>query len=446
MEHTVVLGNGISGITTARNLRKHSNEKITIVSGETEYFFSRTALMYIFMGHMRFEDTMPYEPSFWPKNKLDLKQGWVESIDFANSKLQFADGSQLSYTKLVLALGSTPNKFGWPGQDLQGVQGLYSYQDLQNLEHHFKKGMQNAVIVGGGLIGVELAEMLHSRGVHVHFLVREDHFWGSVLPPQDSELVGREILKNGIDLRFNSNLESIVDNGKGEVKAVRIKESDEEITCDFVGLTAGVRPNVDWLKDTELNIDRGIVVNEYLETNIPNVYACGDCAQIAEPLDGRKPIEAVWYAGRMMGNALGLTLSGKRTAYQPGPWFNSAKFFDLEYQTYGTVLASIPEHQQSFYWENGEGTCALHLVFDKENSTLIGVNAFGIRLRHEMMDHWLREGLRIEQFFLNWNKVVFDPEFYTNHQPHIVQAFNTQFGTEIPVKKKGFSLFKKGKK
>ena len=131
MEHIVIIGNGISGITAARHIRKKSDHKITVISAETEYFFSRTALMYVYMGHMKFEHTQPYENWFWEKNRIHLKKGYVEKVDTNSKTLHFAKGDTLKYDKLVIASGSSSNKFGWPGQDLKGVQGLYNLQDLQ---------------------------------------------------------------------------------------------------------------------------------------------------------------------------------------------------------------------------------------------------------------------------------------------------------------------------
>ena len=133
MKHVVIIGNGIAGTTAARHIRKRSDDKITIISGETDHFFSRTALMYIYMGHMRYEHTKPYEDWFWAKNRLELKKGWVRSIDFQSKTLEL-DQEVLNYDSLILATGSKPNKFGWPGQDLKGVQGLYSFQDLELME------------------------------------------------------------------------------------------------------------------------------------------------------------------------------------------------------------------------------------------------------------------------------------------------------------------------
>ncbi|RMD67592.1 NAD(P)/FAD-dependent oxidoreductase, partial [Candidatus Parcubacteria bacterium] len=127
--HLVILGNGVAGITTARHVRKRSDMDITVISAETDYFFSRTALMYIYMGHMRFEETKPYPDDFWRNNRIHLVRGFVTRIDTGTRRLFLQDGRTIEYDKLVVATGSKSNKFGWPGQDLPGVQGLYSYQD-----------------------------------------------------------------------------------------------------------------------------------------------------------------------------------------------------------------------------------------------------------------------------------------------------------------------------
>lgn len=171
--HIVIIGNGITGVTAARELRKLKPDwRITIVSGESDHHYSRPALMYIYMGHMRYEHTKPYEDSFWHTNKLELVRAWVQRIDTQKKELVLDRGAPLRWDKLAIATGSVTNKFGWPGQDLRGVQGLYGLQDLELLEEN-TRGCSRAVIVGGGLIGIELAEMLHTRGIHVTFLVRE---------------------------------------------------------------------------------------------------------------------------------------------------------------------------------------------------------------------------------------------------------------------------------
>ncbi|MEZ4798015.1 MAG: FAD/NAD(P)-binding oxidoreductase [Flavobacteriaceae bacterium] len=440
MEHIVIIGNGISGVTAARHIRKLSDKKITIVSAESDYFFSRTALMYVYMGHLKFEHTQPYENWFWKKNRIDLKRGYVEKIDTEKNTLHFAEGDTLQFDKLIIATGSKSNKFGWPGQDLKGVQGLYSKQDLENLEVYApnNKVCKRAVIVGGGLIGIELAEMLHSRHIPVTFLVREISFWNSVLPAQESAMINREILSNGIDLRLSSNLKEIKSDENGKVKSIVIEETGEEILCDFVGLTAGVSPNIDFLKDSEIKTGRGVKVNRFLETNIKNIYAIGDCAEQHEAIGNRRPIETVWYTGRMMGETVAQTICGNRVQYKPGHWFNSAKFFDIEYQTYGWVWAKPKDNEARFYWEHKSGKKCIHISYDKNTRELIGINTFGIRMRHEFFDRILTQKQSVEYVLEHLADANFDPEFYKLHEKEIVAKFNTENGTNIRLKKKSW--------
>ena len=436
MSDIVIIGNGIAGVTTARHLRKHSDDKITIISGETDHFYSRTALMYIYMGHMKYEHTKPYEDWFWSKNRLDLVRGWVKEVNFDEKKVKMEDGTDFAYDKLVLATGSKSNKFGWPGQDLEGVQGLYNMQDLELMEKN-TQGIQKAVVVGGGLIGIEMAEMLHSRHIPVTYLVRESHFWNGVIPNQEAKMIDKHIVENGIDLRLSTELKEVIDDGTGRVKGV-ITSDGETIDCQFVGLTVGVSPNIDFLRTSSLELDRGILVNEYLETNIPDVYAAGDCAQRRDPLWNRRPVEAVWYTGRMMGESLAKTLSGDKTAYDPGYWFNSAKFFDIEYQTYGHVWAKLRDGEKEFYWEDTAGKKCMHFVFDQGSRKFLGVNTFGIRLRHSSFNDWLRQGASIEYVLEHLKDANYDPEFYQAHEEEILSQFNSENQTSLKPKRRSW--------
>jgi NADPH-dependent 2,4-dienoyl-CoA reductase/sulfur reductase-like enzyme len=432
--HIVILGNGISGITAARFIRKLSDHEITVISAETDHFFSRTALMYIYMGHMRYEDTKPYEDWFWEKNRINLLRSYVEQVDFAAKKLRLEGGKSLSYDKLALAVGSSPNKFGWPGQDLEGVRGLYSYQDLEYMER-LSEGLERAVIVGGGLIGIEMAEMFHTRHIPVTFLVRERSFWDMVLPAEESEMVNRHIREHGIDLRLETELREIVDDGTGRACAV-ITNTGERIDCGYVGLTAGVHPNVGFLKNTELEIDKGILVNEYLETNIPDVYAIGDCAQHRNPGPGRRPVEAVWYTGRMTGETAAYNLCGRAVKYDPGIWFNSAKFFDIEYQVYGDVPAHPTDDQRSVYWEHRSGKKSIRLVYDRNTEKIVGFNLMGVRYRQEVCERWIREETGIEEVLQNLGLANFDPEFYEEYEEEAIGLYNRQTGKALSLKKR----------
>lgn len=441
MKHIVIIGNGIAGVTAARNIRKSCDDRISIISAETEHFFSRTALMYVYMGHMKFEHTKPYEDWFWKKNRIDLIFDRVTEVIFSENKILFGSGDLLTYDSLIIATGSKPNMFGWKGQHLIGAQGLYSYQDLLTLQENTdppgtplkKRTVTKAVVAGGGLIGIELVEMLLSRGIEVVFLVREKNFWGNVLPPEESKLIENHMRSHHVDLQLEDEIGEIIDDGTGRVASV-ITKKGKVIECQVVGLTAGVSPNVEFLRNSGLEINRGIVVDQFLESNIPNVYAIGDCAELRFPPTGRRSIEAVWYVGRMMGETVAQTIAGNKTEYLPGNWFNSAKFFDVEYQTYGAVPSEL-DHNLTFIWQHPEKNILLRLVHN-QHQILEGINAFGMRLRHEVVDRWLNEKRSLHYVLEHLADANFDPEFYKRFEPVIVRYYNQKYNKEIKPAKK----------
>ena len=404
--HIVIIGNGITGVTAARFVRKLSGNRITVISSETDHFYARTALMYIYMGHMRYRDTKPYEDHFWEKNGIDLVRGYVINVDTQSKIVHVANGPPISYDALLLATGSQSNKFGWPGQDLPGVQGLYGIPDLALMERN-TRAIQRGVVVGGGLIGIEMAEMLYSRQIPVTFLVREKSYMEYLLPAEESAMINEEILHHGIDLRLGTELKAI----RGDHQAEAVETSDGEvIECEFVGLTAGVHPNTDLAKASGIETGRGILVNEYFETSVPDVYAAGDCAEFRQDGIGSRRVEQLWYTGRAHGKTVAYSLCDRRKAYKRGIFFNSAKFFTLEYQTYGNITVQPPQGEKSWYIQKNNKL--LRVNYKTSSGCVTGFNALGIRLRHDVCEDWIKRGVTIDKVLGSLKSFRFDPEFH----------------------------------
>lgn len=422
-QHIVIIGNGVAGITAARYVRKLSDHRITVISSESRHFFSRTALMYIFMGQETFDQTKPYEDEFWKKNGIDLLYDHVTHLDLGRQHIELRCGASLPYDRLLLATGSVSNFFsGWPGQELLGVQGLYSLQDLEQMEEA-TKGVRRAVIVGGGLIGVEMAEMLLSRGIRVDYLVREPGFAGHFLPSEESEMVSHHVASRGVELRVETELKAILGNSSGRVLGV-VTNHGETIECGFVGLTVGVKPRREIVQGTPIETNRGILVDEFLETSVPGIFAAGDCSELRAPLPGRRGVEPLWYTGKMQGEIAGHNLCGERIAYDPGIWFNSAKFFDLEYQVYGDIRPVLPKEHRTLFWQDERGQRSIRINWDAATSRIVGFNLIGVRYRHRVCEEWIRSGASIEQVLVNLGAANFDPEFFPQFENMVVEAYN----------------------
>ena len=423
-KHVVIIGNGIAGVTAARFIRKQSDYDITLISDETDHFYARTALMYIYMGHMRYEDTKPYEDGFWEKNRMRLVRGFVEWIDTDAKTLHLQGSAPIAYDVLLVATGSKSNKIGWPGEDLEGVQGLYGMRDLRQMERH-TQGIRRAVVVGGGLIGVEAAEMLHTRHIPVTFLVREAQYMDYVLPPEEAEMIGQEIHDHGIDLRLKTELDRILSDEAGRVRAV-VTHEGEEIACEFVLLSVGVRPNIEVVEASEIETGRGVLVNEYLETNVPDVYAAGDCAEFREDGIGHKPIEQLWYTGRRHGQTVARTICGERTAYDRGVFFNSAKFFTIEYQTYGDVRPGPTGGVETICWSAPGEKKLIRIDYAAEDGRVLGFNTLGVRYRQAVCERWIRDGRPLDYVLRHLREANFDPEFSRRHERALAGQYNTR--------------------
>ena len=402
--HVVILGNGIAGVTAARHVRKADPAaRVTMVSDETADPYARTALMYVYMGVLTQAHTHLYAERFWAENRIDRVFDRAEALDVERGVVHLRDAGPLGYDRLLIATGSWPVLPDWPGARLGGVQGLYGLGDLDRMEAD-TRGVTEAVVVGGGLIGVELAEMLRTRGVGVTFLVREARYLPRVFSADESALVEAEIRRHGVDLRLGTEVAAI----EGAARAEAVVTGDgERIEAGFVGVGTGVQPNVAWLEASGVEVGRGVLVDETLAASVPGVFAAGDCAELRDPPPGVRAVEPIWYTARMQGATAGLGLVGRPRTYVPGVFFNSAKFFDLEYQVYGAtgLLVSGPEAD----WEWSDGRRSLRVRH--EAGVVRGVSALGVRLRQETCTRWIEEAWPIDRALADLDSARFDPEF-----------------------------------
>jgi NADH dehydrogenase FAD-containing subunit len=321
---------------------------------------------------------------------------------------------------------------------------MLSLQDLEQIDTYTTPEPERAVFVGGGLIGIEMAEMFHSRNIPVSFLVREKGYMDYVFPREESEMIGAEIRRHHIDLQLTTELKEIRDDGRGRAGAV-LTDKGEIIPCGIVGLTAGVSPNVTVTADSKIETARGVLINDYFETSVERVYAAGDCAQFKNPDGGPGPLQQLWYTGRRQGAALGkilarraLELSGGDAAaveappYDKGVFFNSAKFFNMEYQTYGTAPASPPE-ETNLFWRHPKENRSIRLLWERRggDTRITGFNLMGVRYRHAVCERWIREEQPVEYVIKNLPEANFDPEFFTRHEKDVQKSFKQKFGARI---------------
>jgi len=417
MKEVYIIGNGVAGSTLALNLSATDSFRVHLISDESDFFYSRTALMYLYMGHLTAQQTEPYERNHWEKSGVNRIRGRVFALDRNAKTLAYRDVEgnthQKTYDILVLAMGSLPRFLDWPNSTLKGVSGLYHLKDLEAIEAYTESTKcKEAVIIGGGLIGVELAEMVHSRGIHTTMVIREPHFWSSVLPDSDAQLVQKHIEAQGIHILTESEVSRFSSADGQHLSGVQLN-SGKELRAQFAGVCIGVTPNTRFLSESGLTLNEGVVVDEYLQTSDPSIYAIGDCAELKHPNAERRAVEAVWYVARQMAETLSKHLIEGATAYEQKHWFNSAKFFDLEYQTYGQVSTSSKRKnsEQHFHWHSKNQYKGITLSYSAHDRQFLGVNTFGIRLKQSVFEQWLNASESVDTVVAQLDRAHFDPEF-----------------------------------
>ena len=233
----VIVGNGVAGVTCAMTARQRDpHAEITIIGGETDFFFSRTALMYAYMDRMNRRDLEPYERKVYAEQRIGLLRDWVIDHNAAAKTVHLSSGTTLPYDKLVLALGATPNRFGWEGiNDVKdGLVHFVSMQDLDACER-LTPTTREAVVVGGGLIGIELVESLLYHGIKVTFLIREPYYWPVALGREEGDIVTEQLRAHGVDVRYMEEMKRIEVDPVGRVSGL-VTNSGERIPCQMLGI------------------------------------------------------------------------------------------------------------------------------------------------------------------------------------------------------------------
>jgi NADPH-dependent 2,4-dienoyl-CoA reductase/sulfur reductase-like enzyme len=431
--HYVIVGNGVAGMEAALGLRARDDQaRITIVSAEHDHLFSRPALMYVFAGQMRLRDTEPYDRNLYERMGFERVSERVASVDSAAKSLHLADGSRLGYDKFLLAVGSKGRPAPWPGSDGPGLHYFVGLRDLERLDREARPGMR-AVVVGGGLVGVEAAEILHDRGLKVVFVIRESWYFPLALEGREAGLVTEHMRDHGIDVRLGANLERILRADDGTVRGVSVSPAPRaegvetgEVAADLVVSTIGVVPNTGFLANTSIELGRGgaIETDEALRASAPDVWAAGDCAMVTWADGSRRP-EQLWYTSRDQGRAAALSMLGDEVSYRRDAWYNSAKFFDLEYTTAGWVPVTLNFDNTPIEVPDGVRTW-FHRVpgrFESQrivvkDDRVVGFNMLGSRWNHEVLLEWIHERRELDWVLKRLPAARFDEELSPRFRVH----------------------------
>ena len=372
----IIIGDGAAGTTAAQALRAaDTGATIAILSDDPHAAYFRSALTNYLLGELREEQIWAVPPSFYDENAIHRALVRVAKVDTQRSLLWLAQGGRpIGYDALVLACGARARPPTFDGAWLPGIMTMRTLQDVHRVMDLIKlKGLQTAVISGGGPLALEWAHGLSHRGVKVMIVVRDTRFLPGAIDSVSSDLLLARLRAAGVQVRMGDEIVAAMPGPHGRVGGVVLK-SGERVACELVGVAIGVIVNSEFLEGSGVKTAKngGIEVDDHMRTNLPNIYAAGDCAAF-----GGKLLQ-LWEPARMQARVVAASIQGRGDAYAPGAHYMATRLYDLDCASIGDVAVTPQGAEEVVDFPQRTGRISYRKLCIKDNR-LVGALMFGER-------------------------------------------------------------------
>lgn len=404
----VIVGNSATAVGAIEALRAvNQSAKVLVVSEESHLIYSRPLLSHYLGGEID-QVRLAYRPSdFYTRHEVTpILETRATGIDTAGRRLLTQDGNSIAYDKLLIATGGTPILPPMPGIDTQGVFSFTRRSDVESILTYLEAhGGKEAVVVGGGMIGIKATDALIKRGIRVTMIELAPRILGVALDSTASRLMTRLLEEAGVRV-LTGNTVTEIHSRDGRVHSVTLREGGT-IRCDLMILGIGVRPNTELVEDSDIRVNRDIVVDEYMRTSAPDVYAAGDVAEAYDLVVDMNRTVAIWPNAYRQGAIAGAHMVGIETPDAGGVAMNAIEVHGVPAISVGNSnLEDEPGHE--FLTDLDERNHRYKRLVLKDNRlvgvTLVGhINRAGIYtglIRHKIDVGASRSALMSEQFGL----------------------------------------------
>lgn len=345
----VIIGNSAAGLSALDTLIKHQKEKkVILINEENGPPYSKVLTSYFVAGKISEGHLYLRDMSYFEENKIETLLGTkVLEVLPQEKEIKTDNKGKLEFSKLLIATGARPYIPSLPGIDLEGVFSLRTLKDAQQIKK-YAGNKKRAVVLGGGPVGLKVAWALKNLGLKVTIIVGSPQILSRLLPRQPALIVGEHLENKGYKILTKTQVEAI--EGQEKVEKV-VFSSGEEIPADIVVVGKGIHPNTELVQGSGINVDWGIPVDEYQETNIPGIFAAGDVAQGKDILGEEKSVAGIWPVAVGQGRVAGENMLGFRKTY---PGFMSINVLELDGITIGGLGLSCskgPEYSHVRVWE-----------------------------------------------------------------------------------------------
>lgn len=331
----VIIGNSYAGTSAAESIREvDSTGEIVILSSENYRAYARPLISYFLAGRVRAADMYYRDRSFYHINNVELRLGEkVVGIDIKMKTIQLDRGEDIGYDRLLISTGGRPALQRVDGIDAKNVFTFTTWDDAKKLRETIKK-KRKAVVLGGGLIGMKAAEGLKANGLDVSVVISSPRVLSLILDEVSGEIMNRHLIKSGVSLITGHSVKEVCSGSGGEVSEV-VLDTGKKIECGIVVVAKGVRPNIEFIKESGILLNRGIIVDIHMKTNINDVYSAGDSAEAWDLVNRRNSVIAIAPLACEQGRIAGYNMAGVNRLYNGGMSMNSIELAGLPLMAMG---------------------------------------------------------------------------------------------------------------
>ena len=312
----LIIGGGVAGTTAAETIRQNDpTGSCMIVSDEPYRLYSRIMLSKpnFFLEKIPFDRIWLKTEEWYTQNNITLTTGKkATKLDPQKKTITLDDGTEVAYEKLLLATGTCVRPWSIPGSDKEGVFYLRTLDHAKQIIAKVKSA-KRAIVVGGGFIGFEMCDMLRLAGVDVTLILREPHYWSPLLDEKSGQMIEQALERGGVKIFRTTEVQEV--KGNGHVEAAILKD-DTELPCDMIVAGIGTYCPIEWTAGSGIKTNRGIVTDEYLATNLPDVWAAGDAAEFTDVIFGEQIQLGNWSNAQAQGKIAALNMCGKHELFK----------------------------------------------------------------------------------------------------------------------------------
>jgi len=392
-----IIGNSAAAVGAVESIRQVDGESgITVIAWEPHHTYSRPLISYWLGGEVD-DERMPYRSAdFYEKNDVETMLGVkVTSVDPESRILTTDDGREIPFDKLLIATGGTPivpPDVG--GANAEGVFTFTTWEDARTIDAYIEQyGVQNALVVGAGLIGLKSTEALATRDISVTVVELADRVLSATFDKTASRLAQEAMEKAGVHAICENTVSSIQQED-GRVRGATLRDGTE-LDVDLVLFAIGVRPNTALVRDSNIQVDRGILVDDQMETSVAGIYAAGDVAQARQLLSEERRTLPILPTAYRQGSVAGSNMAGEIRTYEGGVPMNSVDVFGLPTISVGMTNPDREDAECITRHDEDEGTYKKLVL---QNDRIVGAIFIGDIERAGIFTGLIKEKVDVADF------------------------------------------------